>query len=268
VLELVDGLHQADVPLLDQVEELQAAVRVLLRDAHDQPQVRLDQLALGPAGPLLGLLDRPVGAAHVGDRLAGLLRDRLELFVRLANPLVDLADLLRAQAELLRDPARLGRPLRHAVAQRAELDLGHADLLERAPHLHFRRVGALHQLVQPPDQPLDRLVVELQIHEHLHDVVVPVTRSRRLRSLRGAPGLGQRGEAPADLLQRVENLLPALLLVGLDVLVVKILHDVAHADLVFLDLLPQRENRFCRFRRLAEPCSRMNARISPSIWAS
>jgi hypothetical protein len=47
VLELVDGLHEADVALLDQVEELQAAVRVLLGDRHDEAQVGLDQLALG-----------------------------------------------------------------------------------------------------------------------------------------------------------------------------------------------------------------------------
>jgi hypothetical protein len=44
---LSDGLHQADVALLDQVEELESPVGVLLRDRHHQPQVRLDQLALG-----------------------------------------------------------------------------------------------------------------------------------------------------------------------------------------------------------------------------
>ena len=48
VLELVHRLHQADVALLDQVEELQAAVRVLLRDGDHEAQVRLHQLGLGP----------------------------------------------------------------------------------------------------------------------------------------------------------------------------------------------------------------------------
>ena len=37
---------EADVALLDQVQELQAAVRVLLRDRDHEAQVRLDQLAL------------------------------------------------------------------------------------------------------------------------------------------------------------------------------------------------------------------------------
>src|SRR5574342_614837 len=47
VLELVHGLHQADVPLLDQVEELEPAVRVLLRDRDDETEVGLDHLLLG-----------------------------------------------------------------------------------------------------------------------------------------------------------------------------------------------------------------------------
>jgi hypothetical protein len=47
VLELVDRLHQADVAFLDQVEELQAAVRVLLGDRDHEAQVGLDHLLLG-----------------------------------------------------------------------------------------------------------------------------------------------------------------------------------------------------------------------------
>src|SRR5204863_336034 len=47
VFELVDRLHQADVAFLDQVEELQAAVGVLLGDRDHQAQVGLDHLLLG-----------------------------------------------------------------------------------------------------------------------------------------------------------------------------------------------------------------------------
>src|ERR671917_197365 len=46
VLELVDRLHQADVAFLDEVEELQPAVGVLLRDRHHQAEVRFHQLLL------------------------------------------------------------------------------------------------------------------------------------------------------------------------------------------------------------------------------
>ncbi len=45
-LEFVDGFHQADVAFLNQVEELQSAVRVLLRDRYDQAKVRFDQFFL------------------------------------------------------------------------------------------------------------------------------------------------------------------------------------------------------------------------------
>src|SRR5208283_1355648 len=47
VFELVHGLHQADVAFLNQVEELQAAVGVFLRDRNHETEVGLDQLALG-----------------------------------------------------------------------------------------------------------------------------------------------------------------------------------------------------------------------------
>ena len=47
VLELVDGLHEADVAFLNEVEELQAAVGVFLRDGDDETQVGFDQFALG-----------------------------------------------------------------------------------------------------------------------------------------------------------------------------------------------------------------------------
>src|SRR6185503_1320085 len=47
VVELLDRADQAEVALLDQVEEQHPAPDVVLRDRHDEPQVRLDQLALG-----------------------------------------------------------------------------------------------------------------------------------------------------------------------------------------------------------------------------
>ena len=47
VVELLDRADQAEVAFLDQVEEQHAAADVALGDAHDEAQVRLDQLALG-----------------------------------------------------------------------------------------------------------------------------------------------------------------------------------------------------------------------------
>ena len=47
VVELVDRPHQAEVALLDEVEEQHAATAVALGDADDEAQVGLDQFALG-----------------------------------------------------------------------------------------------------------------------------------------------------------------------------------------------------------------------------
>ena len=49
-LELVHGLHQADVAFLNQIEELQAAVGVFLGDGNHQAEVGLDQFFLGLLG--------------------------------------------------------------------------------------------------------------------------------------------------------------------------------------------------------------------------
>jgi hypothetical protein len=78
VFEFVDRLHQADVAFLDQVEELQAAVRVLLGDRDDEAEVGLDHLGLGLmcfAHVHVGAI-REFHAGRLGDALAGL--DRLE----------------------------------------------------------------------------------------------------------------------------------------------------------------------------------------------
>ena len=48
--EFVDGLHQADVAFLNQVEELQAAVGVFLGDGNHQAEVRFDQFFFGLLG--------------------------------------------------------------------------------------------------------------------------------------------------------------------------------------------------------------------------
>src|SRR5438034_5035848 len=51
VVELLDRANQAEVPLLDQVEERYSRLRVVAGDRHHEPEVRLDQLALGRLVP-------------------------------------------------------------------------------------------------------------------------------------------------------------------------------------------------------------------------
>src|SRR5690606_12436929 len=79
VFELVDGLHQADVAFLNQVEELQAAVRGLLGDRHHQAQVRLVQFLLRLLGLRFAFQNRVERAREFLDRLAQLQGHRLDL---------------------------------------------------------------------------------------------------------------------------------------------------------------------------------------------
>jgi hypothetical protein len=45
-LESVDGLHQADVALLDQIEQRQPSAEIAFGDRHNEAQVRFDELML------------------------------------------------------------------------------------------------------------------------------------------------------------------------------------------------------------------------------
>ena len=71
-VELLDGVHQAEVALLDEVEQRQAGGLVLLGDRDDEPQVRLDERALG----VLAFARRApqLALAGGGDVLAALRR--------------------------------------------------------------------------------------------------------------------------------------------------------------------------------------------------
>ena len=46
-VELLDGVHESEVALLDQVEQRETRGLVLLGDRDDESQVRLDELTLG-----------------------------------------------------------------------------------------------------------------------------------------------------------------------------------------------------------------------------
>ena len=92
VFELVHRLHQADVAFLNQVEELQSAVRVLLRDGDHQSKVGFNQLPLRLLGVHVALDHLALRALQFDDRNA---RIALDLFE------VDFAVLLLAPILLL-----------------------------------------------------------------------------------------------------------------------------------------------------------------------
>ena len=96
-VELLGGAHEADRPLLDQVEERQTLVAVALRDRDDEAEVRLDHLLLRAMVAALDPL-RELDLLGGGQQLdlADVLEEELERVGRdLADALVDPHLLLR-----------------------------------------------------------------------------------------------------------------------------------------------------------------------------
>ena len=110
VVELLDRADQAEVALLDQVEQRHAGLRVVARDRHHEPEVRLDQLALG------GLVALVLAAGELA--LLGRREQR---------PVADLADVELERVcglEAPSAPSRRRRPRRRPPAAGTTSSLG------------------------------------------------------------------------------------------------------------------------------------------------
>src|SRR5690242_17007773 len=196
VLELLDLLHEADVPLLDEVEEVQPAVRVLLRDRDDEPEVRDDQLVLGLVRLLLAL-------AHHAERLLDVLVRDAELLLELAERLAVLRDaplvevdprrvlLLLERVRVLADGELRRRHLAVDVLQDADRTVEHggreirgADQLRHVGDLLVDRcldaregLRALLDRARLELHPLDVLVELADLAEAVQDVRDPPRRA-------------------------------------------------------------------------------------------
>ena len=67
VFKLINRLHQANVAFLNQIEELQAAVRIFFGNRNHQAQVGLDHFFFRPARFTLAFLHRTDDAAEIAD---------------------------------------------------------------------------------------------------------------------------------------------------------------------------------------------------------
>ena len=105
VLELVHRFHQADVAFLNEVEELQAAVGVLLRDRNHEAQVGLDEFALGVLGIDVALHDLALRALEFGEGGAGVAFHALQVGADAAHLLAQFL-LLLVGASWLRRASR------------------------------------------------------------------------------------------------------------------------------------------------------------------
>src|SRR5271166_2701912 len=163
VFELVHRLHEPDVPLLDEIEELKAAVRVLLGDRDDEPEVRLDHFLLRLPGLALSLLDHLDEFAELLDLKAGLLRERLDFGADFLDRVLVLRDeLLPAAGRQLRDAQE---PLRIELRILVVLEEVLAADAMRFAHSHEPDVEvdeALVDVVELLDQRVDAVLVQGQ----------------------------------------------------------------------------------------------------------
>src|SRR6266542_1975845 len=174
IFELVDGLHEPDVAFLDEIQELQAAIRVLLRDRDHEPQVRLHHLLLGLGGLLLTVLDD-------GHDLLDVVRLGVGPGLRRLDLLLGHPDLLLLGALELLGGAQVQIAVDPVGAVEAGVAEGHVDevldlLRRRTPAIGPQRddpLGALdvvHEVAQALDQPTPREVVILPVDDLVADL--------------------------------------------------------------------------------------------------
>jgi hypothetical protein len=143
-----------------QVQELQPAVRVLLRDRDHEPQVRLDQLALGLARALSSHRDLFEGRARLLERGARL---RLELL----DPTLCGQDLLLGNLDRFgvptEPPQRLfarNRPAPRLRGELEELILVDAKRSEHPLHSALLVLDRLDELLDLSRQSANVLLLE------------------------------------------------------------------------------------------------------------
>src|SRR5215467_8339812 len=144
IFELVDRLHQADVAFLDQVEELKAAVDVLLCDCDDEAQVCLYHFLLGLERLALAFLHRVHNLAELADLEPGLARQRMDLRAQLLDAVLVAGD------EIL--PA-VGGEIRHAV-EPERIELRAQIVLEKVLTPDAIALGEPQQASLVTDEPL------------------------------------------------------------------------------------------------------------------
>src|SRR5262249_40749706 len=144
IFELVNGLHQADVAFLDQVEKWQAPVDVFLCDRDDEAQVCLHHLLLGLERLALASLHRVHNLSELADLKPGLTRRRMDLRAQLLDAVLVAGD------EIL--PA-VGGEFRHAV-EPERIELRAQIVLEKVLPPDAMAFGEPQQASLVTDEPL------------------------------------------------------------------------------------------------------------------
>ena len=124
VFEFIHRFHQPDIPLLDQVQELQAPVGIFFGDGDHQTQVGLDQLIFGQLGLRFPVLDCLQGAFQLLHGQVGLRFHPADLPLGVADHPVIFLQLLPLQAGLAEDLAEFSGLFLHQAEKTLKLIKG------------------------------------------------------------------------------------------------------------------------------------------------
>src|SRR5690606_35391418 len=166
ILELVAGFHQADVALLDQVQELQATVRIFLGDRDHEPQVRLYHFLFRT--PRLCFADRhlAIDLLDLRDLQVCQRLDRQQLALRAQHVVLKLGQgrgVLALGTDMLLDPVEIGFALGEA---REKVLLRHARIPHADLHdLPLLRANDGHGRTQVTDQRVRQFRGQSQLHQ-------------------------------------------------------------------------------------------------------
>src|SRR6185437_2720812 len=162
---------QADVAFLDQVEELQAAIGVFLRNRNDETEIGFDHLFLGLTGFALALLHGFDDASVFGNFEAGFSRELMDLgadlFDLAALALDELAPLLAVAADAV-EPRLIEFV---AVVFVDEVLARNAVAVGEAHQTAFEADEALVDRIELFDEALDAVVVERERFDVDDDLV-------------------------------------------------------------------------------------------------
>ena len=171
VLELVDCLHQADVTLLNQVEELQATVGVFLGDGDYQTQVGLDHLFLGAACLAFANRHHTVDLFQAVDADAALLFEVEQLLLRaqdVTGVALQCCRVLLFGGDLFVDPLQVGLIFREGGD---EVLAWHASTLNGQVHDHALILTyLLHCATDIGYQAIQQFGYQLALHELVGDL--------------------------------------------------------------------------------------------------
>lgn len=78
ILKFINGLHQANVSFLNEVQELQAAISIFLRNRNNEAEIGLNHFFLRLAGFALSLLHHMHNFSKFGDFESSLSRERVD----------------------------------------------------------------------------------------------------------------------------------------------------------------------------------------------